>query len=176
MSDPTPVPGSGCPECARLRALLDAQDQRIAALEAQIRALQAHLNRNASTSSIPPSANPPGAPKPVAKAPTGRKPGGQPGHRGHCRQRLPQDRVNQVVAYLPATCVHCHGVLPAEPQPGDPEPAWHQLAELPELAAIVTEHQAHARTSPQCGHLNRATIPAQVRAHTIGPRLAAVMS
>jgi transposase len=176
MSDPTQAPSPGCPECARLRALLDIQDHRIAALEAQIRDLQAQLNRNASNSSIPPSANPPGAPQPVAKAPTGRKPGAQPGHRGHSRQRLPQDRVNQVVAYVPETCTRCHGALPAEPQPGDPEPAWHQVAELPELAAIVTEHQAHARTCPQCGYLNRASIPAEIRAQTIGPRLAAVMS
>src|SRR3712207_981924 len=151
MSDPVPPPGRGCPECARLRALLDAQDQRIAGLEAQLRDLQAQLHRNASNSSIPPSANPPNAPKPVAKAPTGRKPGGQPGHRGHSRQRLPQDRVNHVVAYVPTTCDRCHGALPAEPQPGDPEPRWHQVAELPELAAIVTEYHAHARTCPRCG-------------------------
>src|SRR5512135_3449064 len=83
MSDPVPTAGLACPECARLRALLDAQDHRMATLEAHIRDLQAQLNRNASNSSIPPSANPPAAPKPVAKAPTGRKPGGQPGHRGH---------------------------------------------------------------------------------------------
>jgi transposase len=156
--------------------LLDAQGHRIAALEAQLRDLQAQLNRNASNSSIPPSANPPSAPKPVVKAPTGRKPGGQPGHRGHYRQRLPQDRVNRVVTYRPETCTRCQSVLPAEPQPGDPEPAWHQVAELPELTAIVTEHQAHARTCPQCGQLNHATIPAEIRTHTIGPRLAAVMS
>ena len=176
MSDPVPTPGLACPECARLRALLEAQDHRIATLEAQIRDLQERLNRNASNSSIPPSANPPGAPKPVAKAPTGRKPGGQPGHRGHYRRRLPQDRVDHVVAYVPATCTRCQDALPAEPQPGDPEPAWHQVAELPELAAIVTEHQAHARTCPRCGQLNRATIPPEIRAHTLGPRLAAVMS
>ena len=176
MSDPISPPDSGCPECARLRALLDPALQRIADLEAQLRDLQAQLNRNASNSSIPPSANPPGAPKPVAKVPTGRKPGGQPGHRGHYRQRLPQDRVNHVVTYVPQTCTRCQGALPVEPQPGDPEPAWHQVAELPELAAIITEHQAHARTCPQCGQLNHATIPAEVRAHTIGPRLAAFMS
>ena len=176
MSDPVPPPDGGCPECARLRALLDAALQRIATLEAQLHELQAQLHRNASNSSIPPSANPPNAPKPVVKATTGRRPGGQPGHRGHHRQPLPPDRVNHVVADVPTTCSRCHGALPAEPQPGDPEPAWHQVAELPELAAIVTEYQAHARTCPRCGQLNRATIPPEVRAHTLGPRLAAVMS
>jgi len=66
--------------------------------------------------------------------------------------------------------------LSAEPGPGDPEPTWHQVAELPELAAIITEHQGHARTCPCCGHLNRGEIPSEIRAHVIGPRLAAVMS
>jgi transposase len=176
MSDPVPPPDSGCPECVRLRALLEAALQRIASLEGEVRDLRAQLNRNASNSSIPPSANPPNAPKPVVKTPTGRKPGGQPGHRGHSRQRLPQDRVNHVVALVPTTCARCQGALPSEPQPGDPEPRWHQVAELPELAAIVTEYQAHARTCPACGLLNQETIPPEIRAHTLGPRLAAVMS
>lgn len=176
MSDLVPPPDSGCPECARLRVLLEAALQRIAALEGEVRDLRAQLNRNASNSSIPPSANPPSAPKPVTETPTGRKPGGQPGHRGHYRKRLPPDRIDHIVAYVPATCSRCRGALPTAPQPGDPEPAWHQVAELPDLAAIVTEYQAHARTCPRCGHLNREAIPPEVRAHTLGPRLTTVMS
>jgi transposase len=176
MSAPVPVPDSGCSECARLRTLLEIQHQRIAALEASILDLQAQLNRNASNSSIPPSANPPNAPQPVTKTPTGRKPGGQPGHPGHHRHRLPPERVDHVIAYVPQTCSHCSAPLPADAQPGDPEPRWHQVAELPELTAIVTEYQAHARTCPHCHHLNQATIPSEIRAHGIGPRLTAVMS
>jgi transposase len=44
------------------------------------------------------------------------------------------------------------------------------------LAAVITEHQGHARICPGCGYLNRAAIPPQIRAHVIGPRLAAVVS
>jgi transposase len=66
--------------------------------------------------------------------------------------------------------------LPQEAGPNDPEPTWHQVAEIPPLAAIITEHQGHARTCPCCGHLNRGEIPPEVRADVIGPRLAAVMS
>jgi transposase len=66
--------------------------------------------------------------------------------------------------------------LPVEAGPNDPEPTWHQVADLPELAAEITEHQGHARTCPSCGCLNRGVIPPEVRAHVIGPRLAAVMS
>ena len=88
----------------------------------------------------------------------------------------PATRVDEIIAYVPSTCTGCYTSLPVEPGPDDPEPAWHQVAELPEQAAIVTEHQAHSRTCPCCGLLNRATIPAEVRAHVFGPRLAANMS
>ena len=165
-----------CSECGRLRVELEEAQLQIAQLQAELRELRAQLGRNSSNSSTPPSADPPGAPKPVVKTPTGRKPGGQPGHPGHHRHRLPPERVNVVVPYIPTTCTHCQATLPAEPSPTDPEPTWHQVAELPELAAVITEHQGHARTCPCCGHLNRGEIPPEVRAHVIGPRLAAVMS
>ena len=168
--------GTVCLECARLRRELDAALARIAVLEAQVKELLAQLQRNSSNSSTPPSANPLDAPKPVSKPPTGRRPGGQTGHRGHHRLRLPESRVNAVVVYLPQICTECQTALPAEPGPDDPEPTWHQVAELPALAAVVTEHQAHARTCPCCGLVNHATIPAAVRRHVIGPRLAATMS
>lgn len=176
MSSSDSSPTSECPECGRLRRELDAALARIAALEAQTRDLLAQQQRNSSNSSVPPSANPLDAPKPVVKSPTGKRRGGQPGHRGHHRLRLPPERVNEVVVYKPHTCEGCHAALPADPGPDDPEPTWHQVAELPKLVAIVTEHQAHTRTCPGCGTVNRAVIPAEVRAHVIGPRLAANMS
>jgi transposase len=168
--------GAECVECARLRRELDAALARIAVLESQVKELLVQLQRNSSNSSTPPSANPLGAPKPVVKTPTGRKPGGQPGHQGHHRLRLPPERVNEIVPYLPTVCDHCQAPLSAEPGPGDPEPTWHQVAELPELAARITEYQGHARICSCCGRLNRGVIAPEIRAHVIGPRLAATMS
>src|SRR4029453_4933917 len=66
--------------------------------------------------------------------------------------------------------------LPADPGPDDPEPSWHQVAELPEMAAQVTEYQGHFRTCPGCGTLNHQPIPQALKAHSIGPRLAATLS
>jgi transposase len=169
MDDSASIPVPACPECAQLL-------KRIAELEALVRDLQERLNRNSSNSSIPPSANPLNAPKPVVKTPSGRKPGGQKGHRGHHRHRLPPERVKNVVPYVPTICTQCQTPLPAEPGPGDPEPTWHQVAEIPELTAVITEHQGHARTCPGCGHLNRGQIAPEIRAHVTGPRLAATMS
>src|SRR4051794_11354918 len=138
MNDVASHPTALCPECGQFRsaleeALRDLEQarQQIARLEAELREPRSQLNRNSSNSSSPPSANPPGAPKPVVKTPTGRKPGGQPGHPGHHRPRLPPERVHTIVPYLPTICAHCQAPLSAEPGPGDPEPTWHQVAELP---------------------------------------------
>jgi transposase len=158
-----------CPSCVLL-------SQRIEQLELRIRDLEARLGQNASNSSVPPSANPPGAPAPVVKTPTGRKPGGQPGHPGHSRARLPAHQVTHVIALVPSHCERCHTALPATAGPDDPEPSWHQIAELPRLAAVVTEYQGHARTCPDCGHLTHEAIPAELRVHALGERLTAVVS
>jgi transposase len=149
----------------------------VAQLQQQVRELQARLDQNSSNSHQPPSSDPPWAgKKPVAKKPTGRKPGGQIGHQGHFRHRLPPARVNEVVHHVPSHCRHCHARLPAEAGPGNPQPTWHQVAELPPMNAIITEHQGHARTCQRCGRITREPIPAHVRRHVIGPRLAATMS
>src|SRR5207245_1377955 len=170
MSESPAMPLTSCSECRELRAALDEALKLIAELQAELHELRSQLNRNSSNSSSPPSVDPPGAPKPVIKTPTGRKPGGQPGHLGHHRHRLAPERVNHIVPHVPTVCDRCQTPLSAEPGPGDPEPTWHQVAELPELSARITEHQGHARTCTCCGLLNRGVIPAEVRAHVIGPR------
>ena len=146
MIDSSSSPVPACPQCAQLL-------ERIVELEALVRDLQERLNRNSSNSSIPPPANPLDAPKPVVKAPSGRKPGGQSGHPGRHRHRLPPERVKNIVPYVPTVRTQCRAPLPAEPGPGDPDPSRHQVAELPELAAVITEHPGHARTCPCCGYL-----------------------
>lgn len=172
LSSSTPT----CPQCFQLLQRIAALEALVPQLEGTIRDLQERLNQNSSNSSIPPSANPLSAPQPPPKTPSGRKPGGQPGHKGHHRHRLPRERVNKVVPYVPTICNHCNAPLPLESGPGDPEPTWHQVAELPVLTAIVTEHQGHARTCSCCGGVSRGEIPPKIRAHVIGPRLAAAMS
>src|SRR5262245_55388810 len=146
------------------------RDARIAELERRLAALEARLGSNSSNSSVPPSANPLGAPKPARKKKSRRRPGGQPGHPPHLKQLLPPQRVNRIETLVPHECERCHADLPVEASPADPEPTRFQTVELPVVLAEVTEYQGQARTCRQCGHVTLATLPADLRAHPVGPR------
>jgi transposase len=161
--------GSGCPGCGE-------RDARIADLEKRLAEVEARLKTNASNSSTPPSANPLGADKPVKKKKSKRQRGGQPHHPPHLRQLLPPERVTRTQLIVPDACGHCHAPLPPQAGPNDPEPKRFQTIELPPLTVQVTEYQAHARTCPDCSTVTYATIPAEIRAHSIGPRLTATLS
>ena len=174
MSDSASTPS--CPNCARLEKLVVEMAATIVRLEARIADLEAQLKTNSSNSSKPPSSDPPWQPPPSSHKPSGKKPGGQLGHPGAYRQRLPPERVKHIIHYVPSICVHCYAPLSPTPAPTDPPPSWHQVAELPPQVAEVTEHQGHARTCSGCGKVTRTEIPPEIRAHTIGPRLAATLS
>lgn len=68
--------------------------------------------------------------------------------------------MNEVVHYRPSACERCQTALPQAPQADDPEPTWHQVAEVPLAPAVVTEHQAHGSHCPDCAHCTWAEIPA----------------
>ena len=164
------------------------RDARIAELEARLAKLEATVQEQArlivelakklQDRDLPKSGTPgpPDAAKPPAKKASARKPGGQPGHPPHLKQMLPAQRVAEIVSILPEQCDHCQRTLPAMRGPNDPEPTRFQVAELPEIKANIIEYQGHARTCPCCGIVTRATIPAAIRAHSIGPGLAAFMA
>jgi transposase len=125
---------------------------------------------------VPPSANPLWAAPPVTKAKTGRRPGGQPGHPPHLKQLLPPERVQRIVPFVPKRCHNCNSVLPVQAGSNDPEPARHQVADLPPVRAEIVEYQGHARACSCCGAVTRASIPEEIRRHSIGPSLAAAMA
>ena len=165
MKEPLASPVASCPECGKLRAALnealgqlDEARKQIADLQAEIHELRSQLNRNSSNSSSPPSVDPPGLPNRSSRH---RPDVSQADSRGilDTIAIASRERVNKIVPYVPVICTHCQAPLPSEAAPGDPEPTWHQVAELPELAANITEYQGHARTCPCCGHLNRSEIP-----------------
>ena len=155
-----PVPANPVPECARCREL----EARVLVLETLLRDLRDRLK--------PPPPKRPLEPQPPApaKVPTGKTRGAQPGHPPHLKSFLPSERVKAVVDHEPDCCAACDKSLSAIPN--DAGPKRHQVAELPPILAEVTEHRGHSRTCP-CGHTTRATIPAAVRKHGLGPHLTA---
>lgn len=96
------------------------------------------------------------------------------GHPPHLRQLLPPERVTQVVTFRPETCAHCQTTLPKDAGLNDPPPTRHQVVDLPPIIASVTEYQGHFRTCPCCGVVAHATIPATLKAHSVGPGLTGV--
>src|SRR5438067_2018692 len=143
-----------CPGCQERDERIAALERRVAELEATVQDLTTRLGTNATNSGTPPSANPPGAPKPVIKEATGRRPGGQPGHPPRLKRRLPPERLHKVIPFVPTHCERCREPLPPPAAPEDPAPTWHQVAELPKVAAQVIEYQWHFRTCPCFGQLN----------------------
>jgi transposase len=109
----------------------------------------------------------------VVKKPTGRKPGAQLGHVGKGRALLPVEQVNEFVPHRPEVCQHCQAKLDA--QAPSRLVGRHQVAELPEVAVRLIEHQSFACRCGNCGKETRGLIPREVAASTIGPRLSATI-
>jgi transposase len=165
-----------CPGCRQRDEIIARLHERLATLEQRLGSLEEQLGKNASNSSLPPSANPPQAPKPVVKQPSGKKPGAQPGHPPTLQRRVPPERLHPIHTLVPANCRRRGHPLPHDRQAHDPEPSWHQVAELPPVAAQITEYQGHARTCPACQSVTHAAIPAALCRHSFGPRLAATLA
>jgi transposase len=174
-----------CPGCRERDVRIAALEARIAELEArsaeaeaELAGFRAKLDAANSKQQRPRPAGgaPPSLPPAPAKKPSSRKAGGQPGHPPHLRQLLPPERVSKVKSLIPSHCEHCRAALPENAGPDDPEPTRFQVIELPPLAAHVVEYQGHARFCPDCGQVTRAAIPEGIRAHSVGPRLTAIMS
>jgi transposase len=168
-----------CQGCVEKEARIADLERRVAEQGLRIRQLEELVRKLLGQLPPPPEpATRPMAdiPKPEPKKPSGRKPGGQPRHPPHLKKLLPIERVTAVVAHVPKHCESCHANLPPEATATDPPPSRHQIAELPNIRAEITEHQGHYRSCPDCQHVTQAPIPAEVRAESIGPKLAAAMS
>jgi transposase len=160
-----------CPGCRERDDIIYALRQRLQETENQLRQWRERASRNATNSSIPPSANPPDAPKPNAgKQPSGRKRGGQPGHPPANRELVPREQLAEPpIDCIPIHCEHCHANLAGT----DPAPLPHQVTEIPPIMPEVREYLRHQLMCPDCGHWTRAQLPQGVSESAFGPRLQA---
>lgn len=140
-------------------------------LVAEVRGLKAQLAKNSTNSSKPPSSDPPGVERPKAP-PSGRKPGGQPGHKGHRRELIPVDEVDERHDLKPHRCGECQGALRGE----DAEPVRRQVVELPVMKPLVIEYRLHALCCRRCGTTTRAELPSDAPRLGFGVRLCAMVA
>jgi transposase len=164
---------AGRERCVDFILALDARYQR---LEARVEKLEEQLRRSSRNSSLPPSQDPPSASPRPGEPGSGRGRGGQPGHEGKSRPLLPLERVDEVVEHWPERCRACAHSFGEEERRDAAGPQRHQVAELPPIAVIVTEHRLHRLRCPACAAETRARLPAEVASGAFGPRLQAAVA
>ena len=142
---------------AFVRALLD----RIAQLE--------QGRKTPQNSSLPPSTVHPHAKPASTKRKSKKRRGGQRGHKKHERPLLPTEECDAVKPLKPTECRRCGEKLSGS----DPDPLRHQVWELPEIKAHVTEYQRHRLACLSCGETTCAELPRGVPLGQTGPRLMA---
>ena len=162
-------PDAGYALVVALQTTIAAQQEQTVQLTARVRQLEDRLGKDSHNSSKPPSSD--GlAKKPTPKSlrgKSGRRSGGQPGHPGRTLEFA--ERPDHTVAHSPRQCQHCGASLDEAAITGTER---RQVFDLPPLKLEVTEHQAHTRCCPDCGHNNRGEFPQHV-AHRLqyGPRI-----
>jgi transposase len=164
-------------EIAQQREEIAQQREKIAQLEALIVALREELNRHSGNSSKPPSSDSPSQreknrQKRQRRADKKRKRGGQPGHKGRCRELLAADDVDHVEDHYPGECESCWKALPKVP---DSDAMRFQVTELTGKHGVtVTEHRFHS-VGCSCGYVTSAS-RAEMPMSAFGPRLCATIA
>ncbi len=141
-------------------------------LQAEVIELRERLGLNSRNSSQPPSSDPPRQRRKRKHESSGRQAGGQTGHAGHYRPSQPEEKVDRVIDLRPECCQQCGGLLLGH----DPNPARHQVSEIPRSAPQVTEYRSHTLSCLACGFINCAEWPQEMRKGSFGPRARAIVA
>jgi transposase len=137
---------------------------KVDALTAQVRILQAEVNRlktpkNSGNSSLPPSQDMYPKKNQSLRKKSNRKPGGQSGHKGETLLMSPKP--DKVIEHKPGgTCPICGKVHPEESYELIGK---RQVIDIPVIKASVFEHQIFQSVC-SCGHVTSGDYPAGVTA------------
>jgi transposase len=155
-------------------------DERLARLEAQAR-------QDSRSSSKPPSSDPSKtraerraearAKAKELKRREGeqRQAGGQPGHRGAGREVWLEDQVDEIVDHFPDACGGCGRRFASEQRRPGGRFGRHQVAEVPPISVIWSEHRTHQLRCRQCRARTSARLPQEIDSCAFGPRLRAAI-
>ena len=151
---------------------LSVLERRVEELERENRALREENDRlkerlglNSGNSSFPPSRD---LYKRKLIKKSGLKPGGQPGHIGKWREKLPAD---EEISIHPEEYCECGGKIVL-----GQNPYTHQKVELPIIKPMVTNYYLYHGRCSCCKKRYRARLPEGVSSDVLGPRAKAVVS
>ncbi|MFZ1175036.1 MAG: IS66 family transposase [Mycobacterium sp.] len=160
---------------------------RVQQLEERLSRLEAAARQDSRTSSRPPSMHPPKtraqrraeararAKELMRREGEQRKAGGQPGHRGTGRELRPEDQIDEIVDHFPDACGGCGREFTSEQRRPKRRFGRHQVAELPPISVIWTEHRTHQLRCRHCRARTSAPLPQQIGVCGFGPRLQAAL-
>src|SRR5206468_18580 len=160
----------------RLAAEVGQHGDRLKRLEEQAR-------QDSRTSSKPPSSDPPKtrqqrraeararAKELQRREGERRESGAQPGHRGAGRELKAEDQVDEIVDHYPDACDGCGDRFAEEQRTPGGRFGRHQVAELPPISVIWTEHRTHQLRCRSCRARTSARLPAEVAGSPFGSRL-----
>src|SRR3954452_1106825 len=163
-----------------LAARVERHEERLARLEAQLR-------QGSRSSSKTPSADPPKtraqrraearakAKELMRREGERRTAGRQPGHRGAGRELRPEDQVDEIVDHYPDACGGCGRRFDGGKRGPGGQFGRHQIAELPAISVIVTEHRTHQLRCRHCRARTSARLPERIGASAFGVRLQAAV-
>ena len=155
--------------------------------EERLRRLEEQARRDSRTSSKPPSQDSPKtraqrraearakAKELMRREGERRNAGGQSGHRGAGRELKPEDQVDEIVDHYPDACGGCGQRFDdGQRRPGG-RFGRHQVAELPPISVIVSEHRTHQLRCRYCRARTSARLPELIAGSPFGPRLQAAV-
>jgi len=87
----------------------------------------------------------------------------------------PEDQVDEIVDHYPEVCGGCgRGFAPEQRRPGG-RFGRHQVAELPPISVIFSEHRTHQLRCRHCRARTSAGLPAEIAGSPFGLRLQAAL-
>ena len=139
-----------------------ALQERVKVLEDKVQKLEDQLKKDSHNSGKPPTSDGLKKPPPHGlRHRSGKKSGGQIGHVGYRLEMVTHADYTEIhsVRY----CSHCQASLEKVDVRGYNK---RQVFDIPKIKLEVTEHQAEIKTCPECGAVNQAEFPANVRQKT----------
>jgi len=137
-----------------------------ALLRAENEKLKDRLGLNSKNSSIP-SSKELYKIKRQSRKKSNRLPGGQPGHKGHSRDKMTANET--ITVPLDSLVCECGGEIRLN------EPHIHQTIEIPEINPYVTEYHMERGRCRTCGRRKSSKLPDGVAKDLFGPRVKAII-